>query len=543
MSPLLKRRLELAALWVVPILMLIRGGSGSLGRATLDKSGHLWMGWHAARESPFSTQLLAFPEGLDLMPVLGGWLDVILVGGLSRVLPLEASYNLVLALYFLVAGLAGWALSRALDAPRGALVAGLLLQLDGFVWMHMDGGRPEQVGLGFAALAAVALLELRRLPQGAPWWKAALLGVMGGSVLWVSWELALLTVLCTGVMLPFVLKRGHLRAAGIAAAAALAVHGPWVLFFLLRISAVRDIDEGHFSQEVAQRASVGLLSWLGPGPRPTWAALLCLLAVPFASRDRRLWLPLLAGLLLLLVFALGPDPGLWSVNGPPGQPKAETFGVQGPFLWLQSLPVLGWFHWPDRLLAAWSVAAVGAAGVVVHRLPGRWAWGLGLGLVLFAAGEQTRHLPVTVKSVVTERYIVAAGQLALGAVLDLPMQPSPEHHLQYQMMQVTHGRPILFNIVLDHLSGGSIREMVQGDPVLSWFNSLMDRKPPTQPDWGRADLEALQAQGFGVIALHQRGWPKPKWRAGREALEGVLGPAQVRGERSYMAWKLPESLE
>ena len=541
MSLLVQRRLELAALWIVPVLMLIRGAPGSLGRATVDKSGHLWMGWHAAREAPFSTRLLAFPEGLDLMPVLGGWLDVLLVGAFSRVLPLEPSYNLVLALYFFVAGLAGWALSRALDAPRGALVAGLLLQLDGFVWMHMDGGRPEQVGLGFAALAAVALLELRRLPGDSPWWKAALLGVMGGSVLWVSWELALLTVLCTCVMLPVVLKQGHLRAAGIAAAAALAVHGPWVLFFLLRTSAVRYTDESHFSQEVAERASVGLLSWLGPGPRPTWAALLCLVAVPFVSRDRRFWLAVLAGLFLLLVFALGPDPGFWSVNGLSGRPKAETFGVRGPFLWLQDLPVLGWFHWPNRMLAAWSVAAVGAAGVVVHRLPGRWAWGLGLGLVLSAAGEQSRQLPVTSKSVVIKAELVAVGQMARGAVLDLPIQPEPAHHLHYQMMQLSHGRPILFNMVLDHLTRGSTYAMVQGDPVLSWFSSLMGPKASAKPEWGRAELQTLQAQGFGVIALHRRGWPTPKWQAGQDALRGVLGPAQVRGEESYMAWELPRS--
>jgi len=121
------------------------------------------------------------------------------------------------------------------------------------------------------------------------------------------------------------------------------------------------------------------------------------------------------------------------------------------------------------------------------------------------------------------------------------MQPESAHHLHYQMMQLSHGRPILFNMVLDHLTGGSTNALVQGDPVLSWFRSLMDPKAPAKPEWGPADLEALQAQGFGVIALHRRGWPTPKWQAGRDALRGVLGPAQVRGEESYMAWELPRS--
>lgn len=543
MNPKLRRALELASLVVVPVLMLLRGGQASLGRVTVDKSGHLWMGWHAAQELPFSTKLLAYPEGLDLMPVLGGWLDVMLVGLLSPLMGLEPAYNMALALYFLVAGLAGWALSRALEAPKGAVVAGLLLQLDGFAWMHMDGGRPEQVGLGFVALAAVALLELRRLPAQAPWWKAALLGVMGGSVLWVSWELALLTVLCTAVMLPFVLQRGHLRAVGFGAAGALAVHGPWVLFFLLRTSQVRAVDEGSFSLEVAQRASVGLLSWLGPGPRPTWAALICLLGVPFASKDRRLWLPVLGGLALLLVFALGPEPGLWDSNLPPGQPRPPTFGVAGPFLWLQDLPILGWFHWPDRLLAAWSVAAVGAAGVVVQRLPGRWAWALGLGLVLGASAEKSRDLPVAHKTVQVDGDMLKVAELASGAVLDLPMQPAPEHHLRYQMLQLSHGRPILFNMVLDHLSDGGVKAVVEADPVLRWFRGLMEPGRAQAPQWDRADLVGLRAKGFGVVALHRKGWPAPKWEAARAALKQELGAPDVRGAQGYQAWELPESAD
>jgi hypothetical protein len=109
------------------------------------------------------------------------------------------------------------------------------------------------------------------------------------------------------------------------------------------------------------------------------------------------------------------------------------------------------------------------------------------------------------------------------------------------MMQLTHGRPILFNMVLDHLSDGGVKAMVQRDPVLSWFASLMDRRPPTPPEWGLEELEALQAQGFGVVALHRRGWPQEKWQAGRAALQGVLGPARVRGEQSYMAWELPQA--
>jgi len=99
---------------LLPGLWLLQAGrEAAFGAFSVDLAGHLWMGWSAARGPLTRTALLNWPEGLDLMPVLGGWLDVALVGGLSPALGLYGAYNLVAALYLAVAGWGGAALARA----------------------------------------------------------------------------------------------------------------------------------------------------------------------------------------------------------------------------------------------------------------------------------------------------------------------------------------------------------------------------------------------------------------------------------------------
>lgn len=532
---LLWRGLELAVLALLPVALLLRGGELALGMGSVDLQGHLWMGWHAGREGLLQTELLGWPQGLDLLPVLGGWLDVWLVGVLEGAIGLIPAYNAVIALYVFIAGLGGAALSRSLDAPRGAWVAGLLLQLDGFLLLHLQGGRPEQVGLGFVALSAAAAVRLLRLPPDAPALKALGWGALGALVLFVSWELALLTVLCLALVLPFQLRRERLRALGLGALGALALGGPWVLLFLVRAGGVRAADEGGFALETAQRASVGLLGWLAPGiGRPTWAALLCLPALPWLLRGPRRWGPLLGLAALLLLLALGPVPGLME----PGQGAPW-----GPFHWMQRVPLLGWFHWPERLLAGLSVLAVAAAGVAVQTAGPRWGAGLSAVLVLGAALEMGPRVPEGTYPLPLFPELAVLESLPEGAVLDLPIQPAAAHHLPYQMMQIRHERPILFNMVLDHLRDDSLDRRVESDPVLRWFRALMEPGPPPQRDWGEPELRALREQGFVVVALHQPSWPLQRWGIARKALMEELGAPLPSKGNTWLAWPLPERSE
>ena len=515
------KHLELLLLFVLPVLWATGAGHAAFGPFSVDLAGHLWMGWHAAQEPLTSTTLLAAPEGVDLFPVLGGWLDVLAVGLLHRFgMELEPAYNAVMASYVLAAGLGGVVLARAAGVGRYAVLAGLLLQCDGFVLEHLGAGRPEQVGIGFVALAlgAAGLLLRGRIHP-------VLCGIAGVPVLFVSWELSLLTVASLAFLAPFA-RPLPWRPIGVAAATCALLAGPWVALFLASAGEVRALDEGDFALETARSASIGLLSWFGPGSvRPSWLALI---ALPFVLRGR-LGLGVAAGLALTWLLAAGPGPGLF---GP-------TEATWGPFAWLQKLPVLGWFHWPDRLLVVWSLAAAVAAAALVERVP---KLPILAAVVVLAAAlfEQRERWP---RGIFELQDHPGAAWLAEGegVVLDLPIQPKPQHHLRYMILQMEHGRPIVFNMVLDHLSDPRLRERVEVDPVLSWFRRLMDRDKPEAADFAPEDFAGLHAQGVRHIVLHRAGWPPDRWQLGSVALERALGEPALRVGPEWTAWTLTAS--
>ncbi|MCB9794016.1 MAG: hypothetical protein H6741_14975 [Alphaproteobacteria bacterium] len=461
------------------------------------------------------------------------------MGLLSPALGLVAAYNLVAALYLVVAGLGGAALARACGAgAAGAAVAGVLLQLDGFVLHHLMGGRPEQVGLGFVALALAAALGCWR---GAvrPW----VCGLAGALVVFVSWELTLMlavSMLALTLLLGLTERqegawRRWAQAAGVAALAA----GPWALSFLQRAGAVRATDEGRFALDTATQASVGLLGWLGAGEvRPAWGALLAMALAPLLLKRRAQALGVGAFLLAALLLALGPRPGLWA----PGGPETEPWG---PFAAIQGLPLLGWFHWPDRLLASWSLAAVAGAGLLVTQLRERHVL-LGMGLGALLLGEATAETWQAGRWPRAQLQLERrAGPLALaelqepGALLDLPIQPQPVNHLPYMMDQLTHGRPILFHMVLSHLDADAVSRRAEQDPVLRWFMALMQAQPPRPLGLSPADFSRLHAQGFRFVALHQPGWPPDRWEMADRALRASLGEPVLSQGRAWQCWRLP----
>ena len=154
-----------ALLWLsalpLPLLALSQAQHGAFGRFSVDLAGHLWTGWSAARGPLTRSPWIGFPDGVDLMPIVGGWLDVWLVGLLSPALGLVTAYNLTCALYGVVVGLGGQLLARSIGASAlSAGVAGLLLQLDPFILHHLMGGRRgpgcgRAQGLGWAPRRAV----------------------------------------------------------------------------------------------------------------------------------------------------------------------------------------------------------------------------------------------------------------------------------------------------------------------------------------------------------------------------------------------------
>ena len=534
-------------LLALPLLWVVMARGAAFGHFSVDLAGHLWTGWAVGRDGLLHTGMIGWPEGYDLLPALGGWLDLWLVALVRTVLPLELAYDLVVAGYLVVAGLGGWLLARNLGVSSpAALVAGLLLQLDGFVLQHLGGGRPELVALGLMALfLGLAHRAWRGRCPNAPWQA----GLAGALLLLASWELSLLAGMVLLVLLPFMFWASRPPGLGKRLRDMALVGGliavPWAGLFLARAGQVRGLDEGEFWLRTASHASVGLLGWFGPGSaRPGWLVLITLLALPLTlrARHRRLWLGVLLGLAVSLVLALGPNPGLWGPG--PGQSAGW-----GPFALLQGLPLLGWFHWPDRLLAVWSLAAVVAAALLVDALGRRRRWlGVVAACLLVAdagleAGWAGRWP--------TGRYRIpehpGAQQLGAlpgsGAVLDLPPQPNPVNHLHYQLAQIHHGRPIRHHHHLTHLVGPGGSDGVDQQPLLTWFQALMHGQALEREPFTEAELGGLRQAGFDYLVLHQPGWPPQRWARARDLLLESLGEPVIQQGQSWICWRLPGGAE
>lgn len=522
----------------------------AFGRASADLIAHLWMGWHASREPLTRTTLLGWPDGVDLLPVLGGWLDVWVVGNLAPLVGLLPAFNGVVVAWLVVTGLGGVALARAAGASwRGAAVAGPLLQLDGFVLAHLEGGRTEQVGLGFLALAVAGALGSWRGTVRPVW-----TGLAGAALLFASWELSLLCALIGAALLPVALwatpRSGWaagFRRGATALGVALTLAGWWVALFVSRAAGSRSLDDGTVALANAAEASVGLLGWLLPRQeRASWAVLACLVALPWtlqwhraAHATRRAWTGVFITLGVALIFSLGPHPGLWA----PGPTEGTAWG---PFAMLQFLPVLAWFHWPARLLPCLGLAGVVAAALAVDRL-GAWrrtAGTAGTALLLLAAlSEQhaSGRLPMAGLGLPPRPMAEALAKLpGPGAVIDLPVHRDPARHLRYQTGQLVHERPILFHHVADFLDDGAGRAQVLDDPTLRWFVQVsLSSAAPDAPDV--AALQALRAEdGFAFVVVHNSGWERSERReAALAALERRLGPPLLETRDGRIAWELP----
>lgn len=525
---------------LLPTAWLVQSGRGALaGGFSVDLVGHLWTTWNAAQGSITRSEMVNWPVGLDLLPVLGGWLDVILGSLLVPLVGPIGAFNAVAWLYLVLAGLGGHALARALGAPAGAaLVAGLLLQADSTLLHHLMGGRLELVALGLVALALASAVRAWREP-GWTWPVGA--GLAGAAVVWASWELALWLALATLTLLPVLATAsrppGCWRRWALAGGVTALLAGPWALAFLFRALAVRSVSDA--PPDLVAQGSVGVLGWLLPGsPRPTWVALPGLLALPWLARgERRLGWWALGGALVCWVLALGPDPALWVSTGP----RAEA--SWGPFALVLLLPVAGWFHVPDRFMVGVGLAAVvGSALLVAAAWRWRaWAgWALGALLVVGALAEvgATGHWPRGQFSLTTPEAVYqlrdAPGQ---GAVLDLPMSSDAARALTHQLSQIQHRRPILAHMAHGHLAPP--RDDLHQDPLLTWMREVGDpRSEPVVRRFDTDDLLSLRGMGVGYVVLHRRGWPMGRWEIARQALLESQGPPMARDGDRWICWAL-----
>ena len=527
------------ALLVLPVVWWVQAGDAVLGFASEDLEGHLWTLWNASRGPMTRSSLVNAPTGVDLMPIVGGWLDIRLGSWLSHGLGVARAYNAVLAVYALLAGLGGMALARALGASVGAAtVAGLLLQLDPFVLLHLGGGRPEQAGLGLVALALAGAVGAWRTAE-RKW--VVLAGVAGALVLFASWELGILLAVGMVLALP-VLALGLPAAPGVgrrwASAAALttALAGPWVVWFLVRSMAVRASGHDPIGLEIAQHSSIGWLQfWLPTGGNPGLVPTLTLLALPVLDTSRRrLWLGVWGVLVLAFVLGLGPVPA--------ASPGGAPLGMPGLFGVLQHVPVLRWFHWPDRVVSVWGVLGAGATGFAVSELARggrRKLAGMVAALAVLVGLLRVQQAALWPQA----RFELPQSALweALrtdpteGALFDLPVRMRGIPSYAPALAQIQHHRPVR--------SYGGVPWLLpppeEHAPLPPFSTDLDPRRPVptlTIPD---VDLDLLRDQGFAFIVLQRPRGAAAWWAAAEAELSRTLGRAELRDDtKGWVVWRL-----
>ena len=507
--------------------------------------------WNGSLGDPTRTALLSWPDGLDLLPIYGGWLHTFVGAGLVRLgLEAPAAYTLTVSMWAVVAGLAGMVLARSVGASvPAAAVAGLVLQLDGFVLRNLTGGRPEHAGLGFTALALAAAWTLWKRPLGRV--NTLLTAILGALVFVVSWEHALWLALALGWMLPWLWtgtadedRRPALRRWGTAGLLSAGIASVWLVPFLVRALAVRDVSEGRQMGHLALDQAISLGDWaLQSGGHPARGLVLFVLALPWlvAPNRRRVAIGAVVGLLVALVLAMGPSPGIWrsgdlwsSADGSP-----VWFG---PFAHLQQLPVLGWFHSPERLAMGTGLAIAAAVALAVDRLAGHSRVGAALlgGLVVLHAGLDARRAKLWPSAHLELPPFEEVERLSWhreqGAVLDLPPTADPQAQLQRVALQLLHQRPIAGHLYLPHLAVDQTPRLLADVPLLQWAAGVPERLGQPPPPLADSDRDALRALGVSFVAIHRREVDPRRRQAVLAALEAAFGKPVAHQKGAWTAF-------
>ncbi|MEL6346590.1 MAG: hypothetical protein AAFV53_25990 [Myxococcota bacterium] len=539
------RRLAVAgSLLVVPLWLMVEADGEAIGAFSFDQAGHIWTIWHATREPLTTTTLQAWPEGLDLLPALGGWADIVLGAALTPLFGLTTAYSLTVAVYILLAGIGGYALTRVLGgSPGAATLAGMILQLEPSLRTTIRDGQVEQVGIGVPALAVAGAIASWRQPGAG---RAVATGLAGALTVFVSWEYGALLAGLMVLLAPGITATGRTPAAwrrwAIAAGTTMIVAGPWAVCFLLRVKGVRVADDEGMSLINATASAIALVDWFTYRPGLGAVMFAPLLALPWTMKADDRWIGggMAASLILAAVLAMGPDPHLF---GP--RPRDAVARPWAPFTWLQALPAMGWYHWPSRIMIVWPVAGAVATGLLADAVGRRSRLaGVSAGaLVLIAAGWTLRDPRARVGRYTPTAPIAVEALARLpgdGAVLDLPIEQNTPKLLQVQMLQLFHGRPLVLHSFPRHLYEQRAAARLAEDAAGQW---LLAAQTSTALAPEPAALRgALARLGVRFVVMHPRAMLHQEAPRLQRQLTQRLGPPRLRHPQ-WIAWDLEGGAE
>ncbi|HEU5097853.1 MAG TPA: hypothetical protein VFU22_02330 [Roseiflexaceae bacterium] len=391
----------LALLTTWPLLTHFRSGLvGAVGG--VDAYQNAWNMWWVARalsrgQSPFWTDLLFYPNGVDLFWQTLGFSQALLAAPVTLTLGPLAAVNATVLASFIIGGYATFLLARRLTSSApAALLAGAVYAFSPFHLEKVIDGNVEVAAIQWVPCYVFALFLLLERPG----WPRAL--IAGALLLWVSlgsWYYGLFCVLYTGCMIAiWTLGRPRQVAARLALWGVLPVL-IWGLVLAPRITTLaaggdqslqdmRALQDEHSADLLDFFLPSPVNPWWGPSVRAAheelypgaviwnvalgWTGLLLggLGAIALRRQSWRWSLLLLAALLLAM--------------GPALRVAGYQTGIPLPFALIRDLPGIRAGQRPNHMvvIASLMLALLAAYGLLwVTRRLDRQAWLVAFGAV------------------------------------------------------------------------------------------------------------------------------------------------------------------
>ena len=483
--------------------------------------------------------------------------DALSFGPLIHLLGPIRGYNLACILVLASTGLGGAALGRAAGcSPRGALLAGLALQLSTFVSTELVQGRVGQAWLLPALLAVAALTRLAQAPSRRRALSAGLLTALCGYTYWFYGLFVAAAGAAILVVAPGDRRRRFVPSLQ-AAALCLGCMLPALIVLLGAWSAqpgVTGTADPILGSHPLAAGSHALSFAISTAHWPLWPVL----DTPLDLSDKRVH-PLALGLAALGALGLGRSKAAagrlawlltagagWVLTlGPYLRTRAGVQDIPLPWLLLHDhLPFFSRLWWPERAeLLVW-VGLVPLMGLAVDGLLERrpWPrWWARLGFLAILGGLVLPHRSQPLRAGPTPPVDLQLYGGVDGAILTLPVM-GDEHSRKLLWLQAHHGHPILGGLG-DHLPGHrpvAFEDFVGENPLLAYLRDLSSGRAAettVQPE----DVRSLRDAGFTTVVADAAG-VRPgldrRWMATWDAaLQPLLGLPDVRVPAG-LAWQL-----
>jgi hypothetical protein len=180
----------------------------------VDAYQHTWHHWWVAEalahgRSPFFTDRLYYPEGIDLFWQTVGFTQGIVSAPVTLALGPVAGVNFTIFLSFVVGGYAAFLLARRLSGSTGgALVAGAIYAFSPY---HIQKVVEGSIELGAIQWLPLYVLSLYALLERPNWRRALLAAALLLVVSLGAWYYGLFSVMFTGMMAAVWASQGFLR--------------------------------------------------------------------------------------------------------------------------------------------------------------------------------------------------------------------------------------------------------------------------------------------------------------------------------------------